>query len=272
MKCLITIVLSASLLSGCVNLFGKYYQPQNPANLALVKSQLLPPPPLPSLYTHSENIQADAMRLAADGYVLIGTSSFYAPANKATKDQAIAQGKDVGASVVLIKSKYKDTRSGVVPFTVANPNVVSTVATSGTVYGSNGNSAAYAGSSTITTPSGYSTYAIPYSVDRNDFFASYWAKRDPSKIHLGLNYLPLPNDVRKKLERNTGVQVVAVVKGTPAFKANFIEGDVLLTMNGQDIIDVPTLSAALIQLAGQPVTFNLLRDYQPRTISVTLNP
>jgi S1-C subfamily serine protease len=81
----------------------------------------------------------------------------------------------------------------------------------------------------------------------------------------------LPNEVRKKLERNTGVQVAAVVKGTPAFKANFIEGDILLSLNGEDIIDVASLSAALNQLAGQRITFNLLRGYQPRAISVTLN-
>jgi hypothetical protein len=272
MKRLTAVMLAATLLGGCVNSFSKYYQPQNPANPASLKSQLLPPPNQPALYTHSDNVQADAMRMATDGYVLIGTSSFYAPANKVTKDQAIAQGKEVGASVVLIKSQYKDTRSGVVPFTLANPNVVSTVNTSGTVYGTNGNSATYSGSGTVTTPGGYSTYAIPYSVDRNDFFASYWAKRDPNKIHLGLNYLPLPNEVRKKLERNTGVQVAAVVKGTPAFKANFIEGDILLSLNGEDIIDVASLSAALNQLAGQRITFNLLRDYQPREISVTLNP
>jgi len=183
----------------------------------------------------------------------------------------VVQGKIVGASVVLYKSNYKDTRSGVVPYTVANPNVVSTVNTTGNVYGSGGY-ANYNATSTVTTPGGTSTYAIPYSVDRNDFFASYWAKRDPNKIHLGLNYAPLNDAQRHKLERNTGVQVAIVVRGTPAFKANFLEGDILLRLNGQDIIDVPTLSADLNRLAGENVTFNLLRGDEARIISVTLNP
>ena len=203
--------------------------------------------------------------------MFIGESSFYGPANRSNQNQAVTQGKKVGATVVLFKSEYMDTRSGVIPYTVANPPVVSTVNTSGTVYGNNG-SASYSGTGTVTTPGGYSTYNIPYSVDRNTFYASYWAKRDPNKIHLGLNYGPLNEAQRHKLERNTGLQVAVVVRGTPAFKANFLEGDILLKMNGADIIDVQSFSADLNGLAGQRVTFDLLRDDQPRTISLTLNP
>jgi S1-C subfamily serine protease len=77
---------------------------------------------------------------------------------------------------------------------------------------------------------------------------------------------------RHKLERNTGVQVAIVVRGTPAFKANFLEGDILLKLNGRDISDVPTLSSDLMQMAGARVTFDVLRDDHPRTIAVTLNP
>ena len=207
-----------------------------------------------------------------DGYVFIGESSFYGPANRSNQDQAVDQGKKVGASVVLFKSQYMDTRSGVIPYTVANPNVVSTVNTSGTVYGSNGNSASYSGTGTVSTPGGYSTYAVPYSVDRNTFYASYWAKRDPNRIKLGLNYRPLDEAQRRKLQRNAGLQVTIVVRGTPAFKANFLEGDILLKINGEDIIDGQSLTADLMKLAGQHVSIDLLRDDQPRTIALTLNP
>jgi len=168
-----------------------------------------------------------------------------------------------------------DTQNGVVPYTVPNPPVVSTVNTSGSVsgYGSggyvNGN---YSSTGTITTPGGYSTYAIPYSVNRNTFFASYWVKQDISKMKLGIRYAALTDEQRRKLERNTGVVVAVVVKGTPAFKANLLEGDVLLKINGADIIDTPGLSGQLTALAGQSVTFDLLRGDQPRTLSVQLNP
>ncbi len=260
------------LLTGCASGFEKYYHPANPAALALAATTLVPAPAKPAVYLHSANVQADAKRMAEDGFVYIGESSFYGPANRSNQAQAVEQGKKVGASVVLFKSDYMDTRSGVVPYTVANPNVVSTVNTSGTIYGNNGSSANYSGSGTITTPGGYSTYAIPYSVDRNTFYASYWAKRDVNKIHLGLNYIPIDDATRHRLERNTGVQVVVVVRGTPAFNANFLEGDILLRLNGKDITDVQSLSADLMRLPGQVVTFDLLRGDLPRTIPVTLNP
>lgn len=271
MKKMIAIGAALALLTGCVSGFEKYYHPAPAATLAQAAPQLLPPPPQPAVNLHSADVQADGKRLLEDGYVYIGESSFYGPANRSNQKQAVEQGKKVGASLVLFKSEYMDTRSGVIPYTVANPSVVSTVNTSGTVYGSNGNSASYNGTGTVTTPGGYSTYNIPYSVDRNTFYASYWAKRDPSKIHLGMFFRPLDDATRHRLERNTGAQVAIVMRGTPAFNANFLEGDILLKINGQDIIDGQSLTAELPQLAGQSVTFSILRGDEPRTISVTLN-
>jgi hypothetical protein len=272
MRKIVALGATLALLTGCASGFETYYRPAPPATLVMATPSLLPPPPTPAVYMHSADVQADGKRLLEGGYVFIGDSSFYGPANRSNEEQAVEQGKKVGASVVLFKSQYMDTRSGVIPYTVANPAVVSTVNTSGTVYGSNGNSANYSGTGTVTTPGGYSTYAIPYSVDRNTFYASYWAKRDPNKIHLGLNYGPLNDAQRHRLERNTGLQVSIVVQGTPAFNANFLEGDILLKMNGADITDVPSFSADVVRLAGQRVTFDLLRDGQPRTIALTLNP
>lgn len=271
MKGLVGACVVVLLLSGCTNFFNKFYRAGNPQAIAATQAQFIAPPAKPALFLHSDDLKADQKRMAEDGYILIGYSDFYAPAKKVHEDQAVEQGKAVGASVVLYRSKYKDTNSGVVPYTVANPAQVSTVNTSGTLYG-NAGSANYNSTSTITSPGGSTTYAIPFSVTRNDYFASYWAKRDPNKIHLGLNYGPLPDDLRKRLERNTGVVVAIVVRGTPAFKANILEGDVLLKLNGDDIIDVQSLGADLNKFAGQQVKFELLRGDQPRTVSLTLNP
>jgi len=271
MKTIVALGVTLALLTACANGFEKYYRPAPPAALALAAPSLVPPPPKPAVYMHSADMQADGKRLLENGYVFIGESSFYGPATRSNQEQAVTQGKKVGASVVLFKSEYMDTRSGVIPYTVANPAVVSTVNTSGTVYG-NGGSASYSGTGTVTTPGGYSTYAIPYSVDRNNFYASYWAKRDPNKIHLGMFYRPLDDATRHRLETKIGLQVAIVIRGTPAFNANFLEGDILLKISGRDITDAQSLNAELTQLAGQRVTFDLLRGDQARTIAVTLNP
>jgi hypothetical protein len=263
------------LLSGCASGFAKFYTPDPNAAATLKSPLILPAPKTPQIFLHSNDVQADAKRLREDGYIYIGSSSFYGPANRSNQSQAIEQGKKVGAAIVLFKTEYMDTQSGVVPYTVANPPVVSTVNTSGTVnaYGSGGYaSGTYNSTGTITTPGGYSTYAIPYSVTRNTFFASYWVKEDVSKLHLGVQSVPLSDDLRRKLERNTGVMIAIVVHGTPAFRANVLEGDVVLKVNGSDVVDVPGFLAQLNQLAGQKITLDVLRGDQPRVISVTLNP
>ncbi len=128
------------LLSGCASGFAKFYTPAPNAQIILNSPRVLPAPETPQLFLHSNDVQADAKRWPEDGYVYIGNSSSYGPANRSNQSQAIEQGKKVRAAIVLFKTEYVDTLSGVVPYTVANPPVVSTVNTSGTVntYGSGG--------------------------------------------------------------------------------------------------------------------------------------
>lgn len=270
-----TLMLFAAVLAaGCASGFEKFYTADPNAQAILKAPATLPAPDTPQVFGHSSDVMADAKRMAEDGYVYIGGSSFYGPANKSNQAQAVAQGKKVGAAVVLFKTDYMDTQSGVIPYSVANPPVVSTVNTSGTVntYGSSGyGTGNYSSTGTVTTPGGYSTYAIPYKVNRNTFFASYWVKQDIAKMHLGIRYSPLSDEERRKLERNTGIIAQVVIRGTPAFRANILEGDVLLKIGGADIVDVSGFAAQLTQFAGKTVTIELIRRDQPRSIVVTLN-
>jgi len=273
MRVAFLLTVTASIL-GCASGFEKFYTPDPHAKEILSSQHILPPPPTPQLYLHSNDVQADAKRLREDGYIYIGSSSFYGPANKSNQGQAIEQAKKVGAALVLFKTAYMDTLSGVVPYSVPNPPQVSTVNTSGTVntYGGGGyGSGTYSSTGTITTPGGYSTYNIPYNVSRNTFFASYWVKRDVTQLHLGVQTAPIGDALRTRLERNTGVVVVIVMHNTPAFAANLLEGDVVLKLNGTDVIDPPSFNAQLAQLAKQTVTLDVIRDDQPRQIKVTLN-
>jgi hypothetical protein len=272
---LISAILASLLLSGCVNGFEKYYSPA-PGSERISSSPYMDKPPAePRVYAHSSDPNADAKRLAEDGYVLIGSSSFYGPANKVTQAQAVEEGKKVGAAIVMVRSSYKDTLSGALPYTVANPTQYATVNTTGTVnsYGSGGYAnGTYNSSSTVAMPGGYSTYSIPYNISRNDFYASFWAKRSPEKMRLGVNPAPLTDELRQRLQRNTGVFVLIVVRGTPAFRANILEGDVILKINGADVIDPQGFSDQLTQFAGQSVEISLIRGQEPVTVHVTLNP
>jgi S1-C subfamily serine protease len=73
------------------------------------------------------------------------------------------------------------------------------------------------------------------------------------------------------LERNTGVVATGTVKGSPAFKANILPGDVILKIGGEDVIDSGGFRQQLAKFAGQTVDIDLIRGDHPKTIRVTLN-
>ena len=172
-------------------------------------------------------------------------------------------------------TSYKDTISGSVPFSVPNAPVVSSVSTSGTVnsYGSGGYATGtYSGNGTVTTPGGSTSYQLPYQFERNDYDATFWVKRDTSKIILGINPGPLSQTQRHELQRNSGLVVVTVVNGTPAFQANILEGDILIKINDEELIEPSTMAAQVEKYAGRMVTFQILRDGQPKSVQVALRP
>jgi regulator of sigma E protease len=65
------------------------------------------------------------------------------------------------------------------------------------------------------------------------------------------------------------VQLGLLSPGMPAAKAGFQKGDLILTANGQPIHAVLTFHEIIRGSGGKPVTVELLRDGQKRTITVT---
>jgi hypothetical protein len=260
---------------GCAsNGFEKFYNPLPGSEQIASSPWYEKPPAVPKVYVYSNDPNADAKRLAENGYVMIGQSSFFGPSNNGRQSLAVEQAKRVGAAIVMIKSTYKDTLTGVLPYPVQNPNQITTVNTNGTVntYGSGGYaSGTYNSTSTVTMPGGTTTYNMPYAISRSDIFSSYWVARDPAKMRLGANAVNLPDNVRNKLARNTGVYVPIVVRGTPAFRANILEGDVILKINDLDVVDAKGFSDQLTQFAGQPTTLEVVRGNDHLSIQVTLN-
>lgn len=273
LRCL-TVTLATVALAGCANGFEKFYRPDPAAQQVKGKPFMAPIPATPSLYSHSNDVQADAKRMAENGFILIGTSSFSGAANKVHESQALEQAKKVGATVVLVKSQYQGTVTGTMPFTVPGAPQVSTVNTAGTVnaYGSGGYATGnYNATSTITSPGIPTTYQIPYSVVRNEYFASYWAAQDPNKARLGARAAPLPDAMRSELQRNTGVYVPIVMRGTPAFRANVLEGDVIVRIGGEEVIDPSGFDTQLTRFAGSDVVLTVIRNGTSHDISVRLN-
>jgi len=80
------------------------------------------------------------------------------------------------------------------------------------------------------------------------------------RLHLpfGANFRDLTPDERQMLGAG-GVQIGEVVGGTPAAKANLLEGDFVLKFNRQPVSDKPSFQALLEQHMGQRVTLTIRR-------------
>ena len=254
-------------LTACVNNYSKFYTAQPHAAEIVASKYTEKTTKDPMFIGISEaNANATFLDLRRHGYVLIGVSSFYAPAAKTSNDQAIEQAKKIGAAVVTVGMKYHDTLSGTNQFMLPGAPVTSTVNTTGNINGYN-----YNANSTVTTPGEPTTINVPYRVDRNDFWAGYWVHQATDKFKFGAQMADLPAPIVQKLHRNTGVYVAIVVAGTPAFTANILDGDVITKINGQDVVDRASFrDKQLAQFSGQTVTLDIIRGDENLSLKVPL--
>jgi len=145
---------------------------------------------------------------------------------------AIDQAKDVHASVVIVYSEYTHTQSRV-----------------------------------ISMRSG----SVPYHVRRGDYVATYWIKLKKSAIIFGINLQDLTTELRQELGSNKGVLIRAVLKGSPAFQADVLRGDVLRRIGDIEIYDLETYHAALEKYKGQAVSVEIYRNGKKIEKKIKLN-
>jgi serine protease Do len=87
----------------------------------------------------------------------------------------------------------------------------------------------------------------------------------------------LPQDLTPDLAQEfnipnaSGALVGDVYPNTPAEKAGLLSGDVILSINGQDIADAHSLTLTVSELApGSTTTLKILRDGAPKTVTLVL--
>jgi hypothetical protein len=252
------------LLGGCAtNPFAQFYQDGTQKMPLTMQQRLLPPPKEPQIAVVTRaTFQEECRHLIERGYAFIGSADFAGPL--ASRDQLIAQAKKVGAEVVLYDSDFSHTEEGIMPWLSYEPGQTFTTQQYGTIGGY-----AYSGSSTTTTPGTYQTEFIPYQ--RQVFIqgAAFWRRLKPGIF--GAQFGPLPDDLRARVQRNTGVLVLAVVEGSPAFRANIMRGDIIVQISDRDASTVQEMMASLDALAGQKVPIKIIRDTQTLTMEVQLN-
>jgi len=267
------IVLTLALaLTGCVSPYEKFYKkvitPEDEVFLLPYSGH--------TEYVSSplDDIANSQMRIEEKGYQLIGYSFFEANAGD-YNSSLTAKAAEIQADVVLVSSKNAGTLDSFVPIINYSPGQNSTTYASGVVnatarnnYGASAyGTANYSGTSTTTSPGSFNTSYLPIQVQRSENQAIFFRKRF---YQFGAFLDRLPTELSQKLERNAGLVVRVVVESSPAFVANILVGDILVTIDDEPIISVDEFMMQVDRKAGQNVAIGILRHEKPKTIQVQL--
>ena len=202
-----------------------------------------PPPVQPAVYLGTSDSAADAQALFENNYVLIGGSGVHGGENL---QQAIAQGKEVGAALVVVYGSFRTPQGGTLDVLPFRPRRLEP----------GGN-----------VPAGWSK-GLFTNLGAGDRFAAYWGKTRPAI--LGIVVRPLDASEQARYER--GVVVDAVASGSPADDAKIAAGDVIVAIGGDAIGDPLAMPALVESHAGQSVRIDLVRNGSPLTVTAQLNP
>jgi S1-C subfamily serine protease len=103
------------------------------------------------------------------------------------------------------------------------------------------------------------------------YYASYWAKL-PMPL-LGLQVIKLKHKVKESetIVYDEGLKIIAVIKGSPAFKAGLKRGDVLLSLAGITLERPQALSQVASKHKGRNVDIVYKRNGQSMRTQTTLN-
>lgn len=197
----------------------------------------------PQIYRGQDRI-ADYQTLLEDGYDLLGYSSFEAadvPPEKLTE-----QAKKVNADLALVYT----TRSGEVPASVKLDQAKEKMAKK---------------QQEKVSPDAPKGTLKNFDREYYNYFASYWVK------------LPTPLlGVHVKQEKEAGfpekgLEVIAVIKGSPAATAGLQKGDTLMRLGEMELSKPELLTQAAQRYAGQKTDLVVSRLGQEQHMTVTLN-
>ena len=259
-------VLVLLFAPGCENPYHKNYLSTIQKWPGGVASRVLKPEGEPKLVT-STNMKNDSHSLLEDGYVLLGRAKFRDPT--LDESQAIEQGKAVGAWVVLVSHQYVNTVTESVPFGQWTPDQTTVTEQTAQIQRDPNKPPVTVQNQTVQTVQGqFQTTYVPVNMDYYEYSATFWAKAKPSPI--GVLVESLNDDQKKQLQTNKGVVVEVVIRGTPAYEADVLKGDVLTSLADEQIQTPDQFFDIVGRHQGEPVTLILIRDGQAKTLSLTL--
>ena len=90
-------------------------------------------------------------------------------------------------------------------------------------------------------------------------------------LSLGVRVRDLSDDLRRKIGSNRGVVVTVVFKGSPAFNADIMRGDIITRINYEVVADRQSFDGILGRYAGQGIVLQTFREGQERQVELRLD-
>ncbi|MGQ0442634.1 MAG: PDZ domain-containing protein, partial [Methylophilaceae bacterium] len=218
------------------NLFEKHYKEQNAGNLQSLQAN-----PQTAMYV-SNHKDEDNISMLENGYDLMGSSGF--EAGDVKPELALQHAKSIKADTVLVYTKYASKQTSLSNIEAIKP----AAKTTGEI----------------------DEKDLKQAEEKYKYYASYWAKL-PMPL-LGVHIIKLkPVNADGTADAENGLKVLAVIKDSPAAKANLLRGDVLLKMGSIELEKPETLSLVARQYQGKTVEIAYERNGQPAVTTANLN-
>lgn len=231
------MLIISTWVSAEENLYAKHYKAQNASGLTSSQAS-----PDTKMYV-SNHKEDDNISMLENGYDMMGSSGF--EGGDVPADLALAHGKTIKADVVLVYSKYGAAKSA-----SSKMEMIREAAKTGREL----------------TEKDMADEPTVYK-----YYASYWAKLPTPTlgVHV-IKLVPKSSDPNADTEI-PGLQLLAVIKDSPAAKAGLVRGDRLLKVNNTALEKPEDLTTAVRQLKGQTVDIHYLRADVEETTKVQLN-
>lgn len=251
---LLFVLLLCGSISGCAhqNLYQRFYTPNDLSSLSDKYKPVIKrsddPTNNPRLEVVSDFVgQVEVAQ--SEGYVFIGHSAFYGPS--IDESLAVSFGKTIGAELILLSKVSKDR------ITEEVPTILPIFTTTSTKYGAINSTALVSSTQTV-------------GVDRLNYLTAFmWKLKRPSVF--GTIIRDLTPEERRIYGSNKGVKVSVVLKGSPAYKADFLKDDILLKIAEKSIDSRGEFNSVTNEYAGQEVAFVVDRSGKIINGKVLLN-
>jgi len=259
------LMVFIGLAAGCANPYHENYfstlEKRNRDEL----SRILPASAPPKLLT-STDMKADSLKMRENGYLLVGRAKFRS--SPVDETQALDQAQKIGAEVVLVNHQYVNSATESVPIEQWIPGrEVDHNETTVVQDGSATPTVIQKQSSTVVQGEFRTTY-VEQNMDYYDYAATFWAKAKPSLF--GVLVKELDDKTKAMIGSNKGVLVRVVVKDSPAFMADVLRDDVILSLGADMVINPDQFFDLIKNHQGQEVPVGIYRAGNNMTVNVTI--